>query len=211
MRSVEDPVESSERRTPGRPRSALAHRAILDAAIQLFVEEGFGAMSMEGVAARAGVGKTTIYRRWDSKEDLVVDAIEEIIIPVPVPDTGSLRGDLIELLVALQRSMRHSVVGQVFPRMAQEVAAGSALGVVYRERILEPRTRMVDAVLHRGIERGELPVRADIELASDLLIGPIILCKLTQRLSDRTSRQRATAIVDTVLFGLRRTQPVGDP
>jgi AcrR family transcriptional regulator len=209
MSSLEDPDEPNEPRAPGRPRSALAHRAILDAAIALFVEEGSGAMSMEGVAARAGVGKTTIYRRWDSKEELVVDAVEELISPVSVPDTGSIKGDLVDLLVALQRSMRHSVAGQVFPRMAQEVAAGSSLGAVYRERILEPRTRMVEAVLRRGIERGELPEGIGFELAHDLLIGPIILCKLTRRLSDRTARQRATAIVEVVLCGLRGTQPVG--
>jgi hypothetical protein len=93
--------------------------------------------------------------------------------------------------------------------MAQEVAAGSALGTVYRERILEPRTRMVDVVLHRGIERGELPEDIGLEVAHDLLIGPIILCKLMGRLSDRTAQQRATAIVEVVLCGLRGVQPVG--
>ena len=72
-------TERSPARAPGRPRSAQAHRAILDATIELFVESGYEGLSIEGVAARAGVGKTTIYRRWSSKEDLIVDAIGELI------------------------------------------------------------------------------------------------------------------------------------
>jgi len=82
---------------PGRPRSAEAHRAILDAAAALFIEEGFDAMSVEGVATRAAVGKATIYRRWPSKEDLVIDAIAQVFAEAPRPETGSVRDDLVQL------------------------------------------------------------------------------------------------------------------
>ena len=189
----------------GRPRSALARRSILDAALALYGELGLEAMSVEGVAARAGVGKATIYRRWDSKEELVADAIAELIAQVADPDTGSVRLDLIELLIQLQRAMGNSGTGRIFPRIAQELAAGSSLGRVYRRRVIEPRARILDAILQRGIDRGELPATLEFELASDLLIGPIILCRLTRRLSGRTVRQRATSIVDAVLGGLRGT------
>src|SRR5260370_35342567 len=85
-------------RKPGRPRSAQAHKAILDATLELLAEEGFQGLSIEEVAARAGAGKTTIYRRWSSKEELVMEAIRQVQIEVPVMDTGNFRNDLAALL-----------------------------------------------------------------------------------------------------------------
>src|SRR5260370_18750172 len=86
------------RRKPGRPRSAQAQKAIIDATLELLAEEGFQGLSIEAVAARAGVGKTTIYRRWSSKEELVMEAIRQVQIDVPVMDTGNFRNDLAALL-----------------------------------------------------------------------------------------------------------------
>jgi AcrR family transcriptional regulator len=189
-------------RPAGRPRSAEAHRAILAAAIDLFVELGYEAMSIEGVASRAGVGKTTIYRRWDSKEDLVVDAIDELIFDVEPPDTGAVRGDLVEMLVMVQTIMTSAPAGELFPRMAAHVASGSPLGRAYLERVIAPRFALLQAMLARGVERGELPADVDPELVRALLLGPIILWKLTGALTRRGSRRRAEQIVDTVLGGL---------
>ena len=190
-------------RSPGRPRSARAHRAILDAAIDLFAEQGYQAMSIEVIAARAGVGKTTVYRRWPSKEDLIVDAIDELILEVHPPDTGSLRDDLIELLVQLQGALTTSRAGAVFPRMAAEVAAGSPLGRKYLDRVVGPRLGMLEGVLRRGIERGELPQDVDVDVVRSMLIGPLITWKLIGRLQRRGARARAERIVDTVLRGTR--------
>jgi AcrR family transcriptional regulator len=189
-------------RPPGRPRSAEADRAILDAAIDLFVEEGYEGMSIEGVAARAGVGKTTIYRRWDSKEDLIVAAIDELIFEVEPLDTGSLRRDLVDLITQLQVVMSSSRAGQVFPRMVPHVAVGSPLGRVYLQRVIGPRFELLRSVLARAAERGEVPADLDPELVRGLLIGPIMILKLTGQLTRRGARQRAEAIVDTVLRGL---------
>src|SRR6476469_1608721 len=86
------------RRAPGRPRSDAAHDAILTAAIALVREVGYDAVTMDGIAARAGVGKATVYRRWASKEALVVEALGGILRAIPVPDTGTTRGDLLALL-----------------------------------------------------------------------------------------------------------------
>jgi AcrR family transcriptional regulator len=190
-------------RPPGRPRSAEAHRAILDAAIALFVEEGYEGMSIEGVAARAGVGKTTIYRRWTSKEDLVIDAINQLIFDVEPPDTGSVRQDLVEMLVIIQTLMTSSPAGEIFPRMAAQVAARSPLGVAYLERVIEPRFAVLQGMIGRGVERDELPARVDPELARVLLVGPVLMLKLIGRLTRRGARQRAERIVDTVLAGLK--------
>ena len=110
-------------------------------------------MSIEEVAARAGVGKTTIYRRWASKEDLIIDAMENLISEVHPPDTGSVRDDLVELLTQMQRVLASSRAGDVFPRMVAEVAAGSALGRAYLQRVIGPRFAMVDSILARGVRR----------------------------------------------------------
>jgi AcrR family transcriptional regulator len=200
---VASTAEQRPARPLGRPRSARAHRAILDAAIDLFVDQGYEAMSIEGVAARAGVGKTTIYRRWPSKEDLVIDAIDELILEVDVPDTGSLRADLVGLLVQLQSTLTSSRAGDVFPRMAAEVAAASPLGRAYLERVVAPRFGLLRSVMSRGVDRGELPDGVDLEVARAMLLGPLILWKLMRQLTRRGARERAERIVDTVLGGLR--------
>ena len=82
-----------------RPRSAESHAAILQAALELVVEDGLRGTTIEGIAARAGVGKTTIYRRWRTKEELFMEALQAIAFALPDPDTGSLRGDM-EAIIA---------------------------------------------------------------------------------------------------------------
>ena len=109
---------STTRRSPGRPRSAAAHQAILDATVQLLSEVGFAATTVEAVAARAGVGKATVYRRWPSKVPLVIDALDaRAIEQVPIPRTGSVRGDLIEFLaehrIGTQPGLLEAPVGGV--------------------------------------------------------------------------------------------------
>jgi AcrR family transcriptional regulator len=188
-------------RRPGRPRSAQAHTAILDAAVALFVEEGFEGMGVEAVAARAGAGKATIYRRWPSKEDLVIDAIAGVLAEAPAADTGEVREDLVQLARELHGLMGSSTTGGVFPRMAAEVARGSRLGRLYGERVIGPRRAALARALHRGIARGELPVGTDVELAIDLLVGGFLLRRLTGRL--RPSDPTPEHAVDVVLAGLR--------
>ncbi|MGH2545306.1 MAG: TetR/AcrR family transcriptional regulator [Actinomycetota bacterium] len=200
--SAGETIREPPPRPPGRPRSPEADRAILDAAIDLFVEEGYEGMSIEGVAARAGVGKTTIYRRWASKEELIVGAIDELIFEVEPLDTGSLRRDLVDLITQLQEVMSSSRAGQVFPRMVPHVAAGTPLGRVYLQRVIAPRFELLRSVLARAAERGEVPGDLDPELVRGLLVGPIIILKLTGQMTRRGARQRAEAIVDTVLRGL---------
>jgi AcrR family transcriptional regulator len=190
-------------RPPGRPRDPQADRAILDAAIELFVKQGYEAMSMEGIADRAGVGKTTIYRRWPSKEELVVDAIEELIMDVEPPDTGSLRRDLVELLTQLQVVLTSSRAGEVFPRMIPHVAGGTPLGRAYLRRVIEPRFAMLRSTLGHAVGRGELQA-VDPELLRGLLVGPLLMWKLIGRLTRKGARERAERIVDVVLGGLSR-------
>jgi AcrR family transcriptional regulator len=188
-------------RRPGRPRSAQAHTSILDAAVALFVEVGFEGMSVEAVAARAGAGKATIYRRWPSKEDLVIDAIARVLAEAPATDTGEVREDLVRLARELHGLMGSSATGGVFPRMAAEVARGSRLGRLYGQRVIGPRREALAQALRRGIARGELPTGTDVELAIDLLVGGFLLRRLTGRL--RPSDPTPEHAVGVVLAGLR--------
>jgi AcrR family transcriptional regulator len=198
-------TETEARRSPGRPRSERADRAILEAALDLFVEAGFDAMTVEGVADRAGVGKTTVYRRWSSKEDLVSAAVGRLSAAVGAPDTGSVRGDLVGLAEALIDVLTSTDAGRALPRMAGEVAAGSALGRAYVRSVLGPRRRLVAAVLRRGIERGELPRDLDVELAIDTFIGPLLIRRLLGGQRPRYPRDLPARLADHVLDGIRTT------
>jgi AcrR family transcriptional regulator len=190
-------------RPPGRPRSARADRAILDAALAAFIEHGFDGMSIEGVAERAGVGKTTIYRRWASKEELVAAAVGTLVREVAVPDTGSVRDDVLVLVRQLVRLFRSGEAGGALPRMVGEVASGSALGRAYVEQVILPRRRMAAEAVRRGIARGELREDLDVELAIDQLLGPLIVRRLFAGPSS-LSLNLPERIVDAALRGMRR-------
>jgi len=189
-------------RPPGRPRSAAAHKAILHSAVALFIEQGFEGMSMEAVAARAGVGKATIYRRWPSKEELVIDAVTQVFAEAATPNTGMVRDDLVQSGRELHVLMSSSPTGEVFPRMAAEVARRSPLGRLYGERVIGPRRAILGEVLRRGIERGELPESTNVELAIDQLVGVLLLRRLTGRLK-RSAPTLVERVVDMLLAGLR--------
>jgi AcrR family transcriptional regulator len=166
------PVEACEGSRRGRPRSELCDRAIEAAALDLVVEHGFAGMSIEGVAARAGVAKTTIYRRWDCKAALVVDAfVHRSCDRVVSPDTGSLRADLIEMWRAFLRSLQHD--GGLMEAFVAEQRRHPELAEAFRATFLKQRRAVVRAVLERGVERGELPPSADLDLLVD--VGSSIL------------------------------------
>jgi AcrR family transcriptional regulator len=196
-------------RPPGRPRSAEVARAIQDAALELFVEQGFEAMSMEGVAARAGVGKTTIYRRWDSKEDLVMDAVVCNITTIDDPDLGSVREDLVHLITAFQQTAHSTTLGHIFPRMVAAVSDGSALGHLYARRVIEPRRQMLRSIIQRGVDRGELSKQTDVEMGIDLIMGPVMLRRLFGRSPIRGAHALSERHVDTVLAGLEARARAG--
>ncbi len=185
----------------GRPRSAMAHEAILNAAVALFIEQGLEGMSVEAVAAKAGVGKATIYRRWPSKEELIIEAVSQIFAEPATPDTGSVRDDLLDSGRELHVLMSASLTGEVFPRMAAEVARHSPLGRLYSERVIGPRRAILEQELHRGIERGELPESTDVELAIDHLVGVLLLRRLTGRLKEPETALVERA-VDMLLVGI---------
>jgi AcrR family transcriptional regulator len=188
-------------RRPGRPRSGRAHASILDAAVELFIRGGSEGMSVEAVALRAGVGKATIYRRWPSKEELLIEAIEHVFAEPPTRDTGSVRDDLALIGRDLHKLMTSRLTGGVFPPMAAEVARGSRLGRLYGQRVIAPRRAVLEQALRRGIDRGELSGDFDLELAIDLLVGMFLLRRLTDRLM-RSDSELPDRAVDIVLTGV---------
>lgn len=160
-------------RRPGRPRSAESHAAILRATLQLAIEDGLAGMTIEAVAARAGVGKTTIYRRWSSKQELMAAAVRFIAHDLDVPDTGSLRGDYLALARAAIGSLAPGAL-KLMPRLMLEAADDPELFAVCREVLIDPRRAALRAILERAIARGEARAGIDLDVAIDVLIGPMI-------------------------------------
>jgi AcrR family transcriptional regulator len=186
----------------GRPRSEKAREATLAAAAELLLARGLGAVSMDAIAERAGVSKATIYRWWPTKETLALDALHhEWAAARPRPrETGSLRGDLLSLLRPWVRLIGKRPYGPVIAALIAEAQTDPAFAEQYRERFVEPRRAQARPILGRAIERGELPATTDVELALDLLYGPLYhrLLHGHAPLDDRFLRD----LVDTVLAGL---------
>ena len=189
-------------RAPGRPRSAEAHQAILDATLDLLADQGFEAMSMEGVAARAGVGKTTIYRRWSTKEALVIEAVRGLHAEYGVLDTGSLRGDLLILMRVSDDPRAWSLIQRLLPRFIGEIVANPGLVEAYQDAILLPRFRRFKAVFERAIARGELRPDLDPMLAVDLFAGAFTYRLLITRYLTPMPPDYIEQILDTVLRGI---------
>jgi AcrR family transcriptional regulator len=166
-------AEASPRR-PGRPRSERADRAIIDAALSLFAEDGPAGLCIEKVAARAGVGKATIYRRWPGKEDLLLDAIAALQAPLPEPAGRSVREDLVTLLSAMRDSVADPRRTREFALLLGEGAKYPRLMARYAETVLEPRREVIRSVLRRGVATGELRASVDIEAALFMLTGAVL-------------------------------------
>jgi AcrR family transcriptional regulator len=167
-------ANSAPARGRGRPRSEQAHRAILDATLTLVDEAGYGPLTIEAVASRAGVGKTTIYRRWPSKLELVVEAVAELRPALPPADTGSVRGDF----MAFQRSQIDRVAAGPLPRIAPRLIAESVgdpeLHAAVQRELIAPVRQAIGEVLQRGVDRGELLADLDMELATDIVHGTVV-------------------------------------
>jgi AcrR family transcriptional regulator len=158
---------------PGRPRDARASEAILQAALGQLLERGYGGMSMEGVAAAAGVGKPAIYRRYRDKAELVTAAIRSILPSLDVPDTGSTRED-IHQVAAQARPMTQGPFAILLGSVMAEQERQPELLEAFRERIARPRRELAKTILQRGIERGDVRADLDLEQAADAFVGNII-------------------------------------
>jgi AcrR family transcriptional regulator len=167
---------TEQTRRPGRPRSAKAHQAILEAAMELLLDQGLQAMNMDELAERAGVSKATIYRWWPSKEMLALDALAtewEIAGAGGARDTGSLRGDLLAQLRPWLRKLNAKPFGRVIAGLVAQAQTDPEFATLYRDHFVRPRRDATRALLFRAIDRGEVAAGTDLEVTLDLLYGPI--------------------------------------
>jgi AcrR family transcriptional regulator len=161
----------------GRPRRADADEVIIRATIELLQELGVAGLSMDLLAQRAGVGKATIYRRWDSKEAVILHALRMSDTPIPVPDEGTLRDDLNAYLDAVVRHYHPGRGSDILPHLIEASCYDEALRASLDEHNRQ-RQATVRLLLQRGIERGELAADTDIDLLVDVLIGPFLYRRL---------------------------------
>lgn len=190
-----------EVRRGGRPRSEEADRAIITATLDLLAEVGVGSLSIEAVAARAGVGKATVYRRWPNKDALIVDAMAALKGPVPTPQGGPLREELVNLLYDEQRGREAARRRRLYTCFAGEIHRHPDLARLFAETVIEPRREVLRGVIRAAVGRGELRDDLAIDDMVHIVTAPILHWS-TQRPDKPLDRDRMRVFLDAVLTGL---------
>lgn len=176
--------------------------AIRAAVLEELAAVGFSRMSIEGIARRAGVGKTAVYRRWKSKLHLVLDLIGAFAAEgVPVPATGSLYGDVRALLEVTSHVLRHPVASAVIPDLLVEAARNPEIADAVRGALLDGQRRLAGGIVAEAVARGELAPDTDPERALDLAIGPLYWRQVV--VGDAVDRACLDALARAAVAGLR--------
>ena len=183
----------------GRPRNAAADAAIRQAALALLRERGYAGLNLDDVARRAGVGKSSLYRRFRDRADLATAAIADLQRELP-PPTGDVRADLIAYLRAVDADLGQVGIGVIASLLGHDPETLA----LYRARVIEPRARHSRQLLRDAQQRGEVRPGADLDAAMELLIGSLFTRALT---GDRSPRPWPERAVDTILAGLRPGRP----
>lgn len=166
-------TETEEAPRPrGRPRRAAARGAIIEATLELLAERGFQAATMDAIAARACVGKNTIYRRWASKEELVADAIHDLSADLDVLEGDDLYAVLLHQIHDFIDLFADPLVGRILPGLLGELHRNPEFAAAWADRVVRPRRQLIDDLLRQALERGELRKGTDPDLIADLLVSP---------------------------------------
>lgn len=192
-------------RKAGRPRSAQSHQAILEATLALFAEVGLQGLSIEAIAERAGVGKTTIYRRWSSKEDVIKDALDLFRSGNPVPDTGDIRNDLLYIARESRELFnRNPLMGKLTIKLIAEIKTKPEIYRAFYEKLVAPRIQQFRQIIERAQERGELRPDLDATFILYLIFSSLVYGNIFNELIDLNAQQvyEPEAAVDALLCGI---------
>jgi AcrR family transcriptional regulator len=193
----------------GRPRSLEADRAIVDAVLEEVIAVGIDRMSIEQVAARAGVAKATVYRRWPNKEALLLDAVTGVELELPTLPGTSARDDLVVLVDSMRRRVADAVqpgestASRLYPCMIAEGSRHPEIAAKYKQIVVEQRRQAVRAVIRRGVADGELRRDLDVETMMLLLIAPMLVQLYMWSAGLELPAGSSATYVDGVLDGLR--------
>ena len=148
--------------------------ALRGALLQELAAVGYGRLSIEAVARRAGVAKTAVYRRWHSKLEMVLEVVAEVAGQnLSLPDTGSLRGDIHLALRLMAHALEHPLASQIIPDLLAEAARNEQMGATLQEALRTTQRDIGAKIVGRAVARGELPADIDPEVAGDLIVGPL--------------------------------------
>jgi AcrR family transcriptional regulator len=177
-------MSKTDKKPPGRPRSIQSHQAMLQATLALLAEVGFDAMSIDAIAARAGVGKTTIYRRYSSKEELVAGAIESVREEIVIPDTGNFQGD-IDAVIQNAAQITLSPLGrQTVAMIISSASSNAQFAQIYWTKYLQPRRETFAIVLERAKARNEIPTDLNSDLVFDTMSAIMLYALIFQPTSE---------------------------
>jgi AcrR family transcriptional regulator len=189
----QQPVTSPERR-----RSIRSHQAILAATAELLAGVGYTALTIEGVAARAGVGKATVYRWWPSKGALVIEAMSAALAMPSFSETGDLRQDLLTVGNGIVETLARSPAGAVISALAADLMRNPDMAEQFRDQVIRPRRSAVTQILRRAADRGELPSDVDIDLLLDVYAGAVFYRVLVsgEPVTDLLAEQLVSLLLD---------------
>jgi len=196
----------SDARRPGRPRSTDADRAIVEATLELLVESGVAATAIEHVAARAGVSKATIYRRWPNKDALILHAIATVEEPDPEVPGTSLRDDLLAISTNVIGRKVGEKSSKLYAWMTAEADRSPEIRQQYKSLVVERRREFVRQVLREWQAKGELRSDVDIEVALLLVVGPVLAYRMHWFDNEMAPPGVLEQLVDATLEGIRTTR-----
>lgn len=193
----------------GRPRSERSRRAVLDAAAALLRKRGYADVTIEGIAAEAGVGKTTIYRWWATKASIYMDLYAELAISTaPPPDTGDFAEDLRVLIRGGFKLYRETAAGPALAGIVAEAQSNAAVLTIVRNEFAPSRRHVLLSILERAAKRGQIPPDVELELVAEIIAGAVWYNLLVA--GDLTD-EHATRLIDRVVQGVRPKIDLASP
>ena len=193
-------------RPRGRPRRAAAGREIVEATLGLLAERGFQGATIDAIAAEAGVGRNTIYRRWATKEELIADALRELTADLEIEDGDDIYQLLLTWIRDFARIMADPLFGRILPAVLGELERNPVFARVYADRVVRPRHQALVELLTEARERGALRRGANVDQIADLLSGPPFIRLLPLGLPPVTERY-AEELLETIWHGIGPAAP----